>query len=158
MEEIHLQGSLFGAPQVEATNDDWYTPKWIFKTMGIGFDLDVAAPPGGIDWIPAKRYFTKEDDGLNQAWQGRVWMNPPFSAMTPWALRFLAHQNGIALVPLTHNRWSQEVWKSDCRMVSLPHDLKFMRAGKPMGIQFPALLIAFTDECIDAISRIGKVR
>lgn len=158
MAEIHLQGSLFGSPQTEATNDDWYTPKWVFDTMNIRFDIDVAAPPGGIQWIPADRHFTIEDDGLNQEWSGRVWMNPPFSKMTPWAMRFLEHRNGVALVPLTHNRWSQAVWRSDCAMVSLPHDLKFMKGGKPMGIQFPALLIAFGDESVEAISRIGKVR
>ena len=152
------QQSLFGAPQVAQTNDDWYTPQWIFDTLGLQFDLDVAAPPGGIPWIPAHRHFTKEDDGLNQPWHGKVWMNPPFSAMTPWAMRFLEHRDGVALVPLTHNRWSQAVWSSDCRMVTLPHNLKFMRNGKPMGMPFPALLIAFTDECVEAISRIGKVR
>ncbi len=152
------QQSLFGAPQVAQTNDDWYTPQWIFETLGLQFDLDVAAPPGGIPWIPAHRHFTKEDDGLNQPWHGKVWMNPPFSKMTPWALRFLEHRNGVALLPMARSRWFAKLWDSDAVIAALPDDLKFMKEGKPMSMSFPALLVAFTDECVEAISRIGKVR
>ena len=36
--------SLFGEEQAEITTDDYYTPTWLFDQMGIGFDLDVAAP------------------------------------------------------------------------------------------------------------------
>jgi hypothetical protein len=71
---------IFSTPQTEMTSDDYYTPPWIFETLGLTFDLDVASPPGGIDWIPARRYFTIADDGLSQPWQGFVWMNPPTQA------------------------------------------------------------------------------
>lgn len=152
------QQSLFGAPQVAQTNDDWYTPQWIFDTLGLQFDIDVAAPPGGIPWIPAHRHFTKEDDGLNQPWHGKVWMNPPFSKMTPWALRFLEHRDGVALLPMARSRWFAKLWDSDAVIAALPDDLKFMKEGKPMSMSFPALLVAFTDECVEAVSRIGKVR
>lgn len=30
----------------------------------------------------AARFFTKEEDGLTQAWHGRVWMNHPFGRQT----------------------------------------------------------------------------
>jgi hypothetical protein len=152
------QASLFSAEQVQVTNDDWYTPKWIFDAMGLTFDIDVAAPPGGIDWIPATRHFSKGDDGLNSTWEGRVWMNPPFSKMTPWADKFREHRNGVALLPLTRNNWTQRIWQSDAQMVLLPPDLKFMRLGKPMGMQFPALLVAYEPDCIEAISKIGRMR
>ena len=152
------QPSIFEAPQTQLTNDDWYTPAWIFEKMGLEFDIDVSAPPGGISWIPAKRHFTMAEDGLLQPWEGRVWMNPPFSKMTPWADKFREHRNGVALLPLTKNRWSQSVWESDARMVMLPSDLKFMKGGKPMGMFLPSLLVAFEDECVEAISKIGRLR
>ena len=152
------QQSLFGAPQVAQTNDDWYTPQWIFDTLGLQFDLDVAAPPGGIPWIPAHRHFTQEDDGLNQPWHGKVWMNPPFSAMTPWALRFIEHREGVALLTMARSRWFDQLWNTDASIVALPSTIKFMRGNQPQPISFPVLLVAFTDECVEAISRIGKVR
>ena len=152
------QDHLFSAPQVALTNDDWYTPKWIFETMGLEFDLDVAAPPGGISWIPAKRHFTMAEDGLLQPWSGRVWMNPPFSKMTPWADRFREHRNGVAILPLTKNNWSQRMWESDAVMVMLPSNMTFMRGGKPMGIQFCVMLCAFGDENVEAIRKVGHAR
>lgn len=58
------------ADAFQATSDDCYTPRWVFDAMGLDFDLDVAAPPGGPWHVPAKRYFTAEDDGLAQGWGG----------------------------------------------------------------------------------------
>jgi len=34
--------------------------------MGVSFDIDVAAPPNGIPWIPAKKWFSQVEDGLAQ--------------------------------------------------------------------------------------------
>jgi hypothetical protein len=85
------QERLFAIKQEQDTSDDHYTPAWIFETLDLTFDLDVAAPPGGIPWIPARRYYTMEDDGLAQPWNGLVWMNPPYSNATPWVNRFLEH-------------------------------------------------------------------
>ena len=55
---------------------EWYTPKWIFNALNLKFDLDPCQPVGGIDWIPANKYYTIEDDGLKQDWSGNVWLNP----------------------------------------------------------------------------------
>ena len=35
---------------------DWWTPPEIFKDLNIKFDLDVAAPIGGVEWIPATKW------------------------------------------------------------------------------------------------------
>lgn len=152
------QPGLFSAPQVALTNDDWYTPKWIFETLDVNFDMDVSAPPGGVPWIPAKRVLTKEDDGLLTLWEGRVWMNPPFSKTKPWVRKFMNHRLGIALLPMGKNRWSDDLWNSDARMVMLPSDLKFMKAGKPTGMMMSALLVTYEDELVERLARIGRVR
>lgn len=85
-------------------------------------------------------------------------MNPPFSKMTPWARRFIQHRDGVALLPMARARWFAELWNTDATIVPLPDDLKFMKDGKPMSMAFPAILAAYTEQCVDAIKRLGKAR
>src|SRR3954467_15906776 len=100
--------TLFALPSdaIKVTSDDCYTPRWVFDAMGLEFDLDVAAPPGGPWHVPAKRWYTAEDDGLTQPWEGLVWCNPPYSNFTPWAERF-ARTDRMALmgICLPEVRW-----------------------------------------------------
>ena len=56
-------------PSIGAS-DDWYTPPFIFAALGLTFDLDPCSP-GPDHWVPARRVFTRADDGLAQAWGGR---------------------------------------------------------------------------------------
>lgn len=154
------QAVLFGVEQAELTSDDYYTPAWVFERMGIEFELDVASPPGGIPWIPAKRFYTMADDGLSQPWEGRVWMNPPYSDVEPWVDRLIAHGNGIALLPYVKAFWRIKVWEAADGIGEL-HDVdrvKFMRGGKPTEIMFPTFFAAFGAQCVEAISRLGRVR
>ncbi|MBU2113680.1 MAG: hypothetical protein KKE94_07885 [Gammaproteobacteria bacterium] len=60
---------------------EYYTPpEWTEaarEVMG-GIDLDPASCEFANQWIGASRIFTKDNDGLQQEWHGRVWMNHPF--------------------------------------------------------------------------------
>ena len=162
MTAVVIQPGLFGLEQAEKNSDDYYTPAWVFERMGIIFDLDVCAPPGGISWIPAMRYFTKAEDGLAQPWTGRVWMNPPFSGAGPWVERFVAHGNGVCLVQHSRSRWHSRLWASAAAMVDpnldLPSMFKFVRGDGYESVFMPVFLAAFGDECVEAISRLGRVR
>lgn len=86
---------------------DWYTPSWIFERMGVEFDLDPCQPKEKISWIPAKKHYWEEIDGLTQVWEGNVWCNPPYNKHTiDWLKKLSEHGNGIALVfARTDNRW-----------------------------------------------------
>ena len=79
---------------------EWYTPPKIFHlsklVMGGEVDLDPATHPDAIKMgNVAKKYFTKENDGLKQDWgKGlRIFCNPPFTLdddkKTPGVLPFL---------------------------------------------------------------------
>lgn len=45
------------------------------------FTLDVAAAKHNRK---ARRYYTRQQDGLAQPWYGRVWCNPPYSNCGAW--------------------------------------------------------------------------
>jgi len=60
---------------------EYYTPPAIIEAaclvMGT-IDLDPASSVAANERVKAVRIFTEQDDGLNQEWHGRVWMNHPF--------------------------------------------------------------------------------
>lgn len=57
---------------------EWETPLDFFLGMNRGygpFDLDVCATKKNAK---CDKYFTKRDNGLEQKWYGKCWMNPPY--------------------------------------------------------------------------------
>ena len=80
--------------------DEWYTPREYFEPLGLVFDLDPCSPGPG-HWVPAKRIYTRTDNGLVLPWRGSVFMNPPYGGRNghvPWLKKFFDHGNGIAIV------------------------------------------------------------
>jgi len=76
---------------------EWLTPPDIIRALG-SFDLDPCAPERR-PWSTARCHYTIQDDGLRQAWFGRVWLNPPYGPEThKWLARLAQHGNGIALI------------------------------------------------------------
>ncbi len=61
---------------------DYYTPAIYIEAarhvMG-GIDLDPASCSEAQEIVKAERYFTKDNNGLLEEWQGRIWLNPPYS-------------------------------------------------------------------------------
>ena len=152
----------FGHDDIDhGTSDDYYTPPTIFTSLGLSYDMDVSAPPNGVPWIPAKRFLSVIDDGLATPWEGRVWCNPPYSDVTPWANKFIAHGNGIALVQVSKARWFDTLWVKGDGFLILPSNLKFMTpSGETKGIFMPCVLVGMGEENVEAMRRsnLGHVR
>lgn len=129
------------AADVAMTTDDYYTPRWVFEAAGLVFDLDVAAPVDPtLRTCPARRYLTPVEDGLNQPWEGLVWMNPPYSAAGPWVERFVAHRNGLALVPPTRSAWAGSLLRTADAVALLA--IGFVQPGRAHGTYRNLLLMA----------------
>jgi len=142
--------------------DECYTPKWLFDAMAITFDLDVASSYHDLIAVPSHNRFTIQDNGLERDWYGRVWMNPPFSKVTPWIDKWLDHNNGICLVPLSSNgRWVNKLWDSDAACMYLPANMAFQGAsGHIVKMRWRTAMWALGKDNIEALERtkIGKVR
>jgi hypothetical protein len=107
-----------------------------------------------VPWVPADEHFTIEDDGLEQPWRGRVWMNPPYSRATPWVRRFIEHGHGIALVGHAKSNWHPELWAA-ADACAMPFRYFDFVGGS---IFMPVWFAAFGRECVKALSRVGVVR
>lgn len=62
---------------------EWYTPPEILEAARrvLGeIELDPATSEEANGLVRALRYYTAEDDGLNQIWRGKVWLNPPYAS------------------------------------------------------------------------------
>ena len=62
--------------------NEWYTPSQYIESarrvMG-RIELDPASSDEANKTVKADRHFTKESNGLEQDWSGKVWMNPPYA-------------------------------------------------------------------------------
>lgn len=85
--------------------DCWRTPPEIFAALETEFffQLDAAA---SADNALCRRYITREQNTLTVEWadlsrDGYVWLNPPYSDITPFVAKAAAEQsNGVGCVML----------------------------------------------------------
>lgn len=137
--------------------DEHYTPKFIFDQLALTFDIDVASPSGGVEWIPALRYFDESTNGLEQEWHGRVWMNPPYSNPTDWVSKFIEHGNGIALLVVSRSRWFRDLWAASDAIALTPYNMKFERPdGHKKQISFQTMLFAIGQENANALKNVDS--
>lgn len=127
--------------------DERYTPAWLFEAMDVEFDIDLAAPPGGIPYIPAKRYFTKQDDALTQDWTGLfAWCNPPYSIASKFGEKWLAQiDEGIWLGPQSNAQYRLDLMRGG-KVVWLSANLSFHTGDittVPEGIRWPVQAIGW---------------
>lgn len=140
--------------------DEWLTPPDLLARLG-PFDLDPCSPVER-PWDTAGRHLSVADDGLALPWNGRVWLNPPYSEVDPWMQKMAAHGHGTALLfARTETKcWERHIWPHASAVLFLFGRLTFYRgdgtrsrAGHNSG--GPSVLIAYGRADAAAMARAG---
>ena len=135
--------------------DNWETPQALFDKLNdeFHFDLDVCA---SLANAKCKKFYTKEQDGLNQEWTGVCWMNPPYGKeIGKWLKKaYESSINGATVVCLIPSRtdtawWHDYVMKGTIRFIR--GRLKF--GNSKNSAPFPSAIVIFQAEAITAWNR-----
>ena len=134
------------------TSDEWYTPAEIIQSLG-EFDLDPATSLEAYRQnSSARQFYTVEENGLSKDWNGRVWLNPPYS--NPLIQQFLTkmaeHNNGIALVfAKVEAKWFHDIVLRHATAIKFLYDrVRFFKPDGTQGLQprNGSMLIAYGTE------------
>lgn len=160
-----LPRPLFDIAGVSNENDEWYTPSWMFRALSIDFDLDPCSPGSPPSTVTARRHLTKADNGLTAAWDGSVWLNPPFSSKRPWYERMVQHGHGIALMPARTETHDLQTYMAAAQAILfLKGRIYFERGHRPGGNgvggvvttpPFGVALVAYGEEMAIALLKSG---
>jgi hypothetical protein len=138
--------------------DERYTPTWVFDAMDVEFDVDLAAPPGGIPYIPAKAHFSEEDDALAHDWSGLfAWCNPPYSIASTFGRKWLQEiSDGVWLGPQSHSTQYRIGLQDRSRCIWIPNEMQFTYGDSLEGIAFPVFFAGFGDRGEQAIVNLDR--
>jgi phage N-6-adenine-methyltransferase len=152
---ISRKDLLNGQIVQQSLTNEWYTPPRYVDAarlvVGGEFDLDPASNPQANLTVGARVFYTKDDDGLEQPWHGRVWLNPPYGRVAGEFIDRLCEEyrsgNVTAAVTLvnahcTDTRWFQPLW--DHTLCFTDHRIDFTagttaRSGSTHGSVFAYL-------------------
>jgi len=140
-------------------NDEWLTPPEILAPLGT-FDLDPCAPIVR-PWPTASRHYTVEQEGLNQEWQGRIWLNPPFGReAVKWLRKMAQHNNGIALIPARTETamFYETIWGKATGVLFIkgrPHFHYVDGKRAPFNSGAPICLVAYGENNLDVLRASG---
>jgi ParB-like chromosome segregation protein Spo0J len=138
-QEFVLRGGV-ALGLVASTENEWYTPaRYLDAARGVlgGIDLDPASSPMANEIVQAAAFHTQTDDGLEQAWKGRVWLNPPYGDLPGKFVAKLVEEyeagNVSAAVALVNSHctdtgWFQPLW--DYLLCFTDHRIDFGSAGR----------------------------
>lgn len=128
--------------------EKWATPQDFFDKLNdeFHFTLDAAASP---DNAKCPVYFTEEQNGLAQSWEGHtVWCNPPYCRKTgAWVKKaWEEHQRtGCTVVMLlpsrTDVRWFHDYILGKAEIRFIKGRLKF--GGNKNSAPFPSIVVIY---------------
>lgn len=128
--------------------EKWATPQDFFDKLNdeFHFTLDAAASPNNAK---CANYFTEEQDGLAQSWEGHtVWCNPPYCRKTGlWVKKaYEEHQRtGCTVVMLlpsrTDVRWFHDYILGKAEIRFIKGQLKF--GGSKNSAPFASIVVIY---------------
>lgn len=124
----------------------WETPQDLFDKLNaeFHFDLDVCALPENAK---CEKYYTPEDDGLSQPWNGVCWCNPPYGkAIGKWIQKayetFAGGGTVVMLLPArTDTKWFHEYIYNKAEIRFIKGRLKF--GNSKNAAPFPSMIVVF---------------
>jgi len=135
--------------------NEWYTPVEFINAARVvlgEIDLDPASSSIANKTVCASVYYSKEDDGLEKQWSGRVWMNPPYAKdlIGRFAAKFSYHAGmgnitGIVLVNnSTETKWFLDI-AGVCSAVVFPTSrVKFLEPDGTPGAPLQGQAILYS--------------
>lgn len=148
-----------GHQSAAAATTTWLTPPPILDALG-PFDLDPCAAPAPRPWRTAAVMNSELDgDGLAMEWDGRVWLNPPYTSadIEAWLQRLGDHNRGTALIFARTETaaFQRQVWGRASGLLFLAGRLHFhhadgMRAKANAGA--PSVLCAYGQDDMDRLA------
>ena len=140
-------------------NDEWYTPTEIIRSLG-EFDLDPASSEQAFRLNQsAKKIYTAKENGLVQPWEGRIWLNPPYSnpLLQDFLKKMAEHNRGIALVfSKIEAKWFHDiVFEYATAVKFLYNRIQFLKPDGTKGTQprNGSMLVAYGSQDAEILSR-----
>lgn len=131
-------------------SDRWETPKEFFEGLNdlFHFTLDACAFPENAK---CERYFTPEQDGLSQPWDGVVWCNPPYGRQVGrWVKKaYETAKEGKAVVVMLLPARTDTAWYHDYCYMNRFATVRFVRGRLKFGggthpAPFPSMVVIFS--------------
>ena len=140
---------MINAALFSSSTDEWATPQWLFDSLDkeFGFTLDPCALPSNAK---CKRYFTPQDNGLLQDWEGdTVFCNPPYGkAIANWVRKCSEESKKpntiiVGLIPArTDTRYFHDYIYGKAKEIRfIKGRLKF--GGAKTSAPFPSMIVIF---------------
>jgi phage N-6-adenine-methyltransferase len=126
---------------------DWATPQNLFDELNhqYNFDVDVCAHSRNYK---CEKYYTEDDNALEQEWKGTCWMNPPYDQSAIFIEKAYEESlKGSRVVALIPARTDTKYFHNYCMQAE---EIMFIKGRLKFGdsknsAPFPSMLVVFNN-------------
>jgi phage N-6-adenine-methyltransferase len=141
---------MFSATEHRKDGAEWATPKDVFDPLDAEFHFTLDAAASDSNHKCAK-YYTKEQDALQQEWTGNIFCNPPFHRhhIRKWLLKGIeaarAGATVVFVLPVrTDTRWFHDLVQGKAEVRFVSGRIRFEHVGgKKNAAPFPSMVVIY---------------